>query len=437
MKKNILNSLFVSVFSLGLLCVASATDFSGDLLSKPSRFFEIKIDSDTMAANNLFGLKDVLTKNVKVDLQEMVDNMSDDGFSLGAYNKESVFINMNFSSRFRFSIFTDVESSMRFNISKDLFDILGSGISIDDTKSIDIKSYGDVFYDMGFSLQTIIKDFGIKLTPTYFIPLVYLPKTTGNATMYMKSNGEISAQAYANVDVYTAVSMENYIDNDDSNKELDLDIAEILSNGGFDMSLELEKNWLECLNAGLYTRIPIIPGKLNYKMSTIAYADFLEKNLMEFITDKDKEKPEPKTGHVKPSTYNEEHENEEDGFEYSEETYKAYRPLKFGLNATYMPWGPWLKIQPSLGFAIRSPYTGEAMFYPEYALDIRLSVLKRIFNFNVGTAYRSQIFQHYFGFGLNFRVLEIVSQVSMCGTDFLSTFHTAGYGAFVGVRIGF
>ena len=437
MRKHITASFFAPLLAVLPLSAAFSTDFSGDLLSRPSRAFEIGMDADFAFANNTFGLKDILTKNVKVDFQQMTDDMPKSGFTLGFHDTEKTFINLNASSRFRFSLFTGVESSGIFNISKDFFDIFGSGIDVGETKKIDITTYADVFYDLGFSFQTIVMGYGIKLTPAYYVPLIYVPKTTATARMTTNKDGLIHAYTEAMLDVYTAVDMENYIDSDaDGDKEID--IQDILSNGGFDLSLEIERNWLHGLNAGLYTRIPIRPGTLNYKMSTLVYADFKEENLMNFVTDSDHEPKEKSSGHVKPSTYNpKNHDDEEKGFEYTEDSYRAYRPLKFGLNATYMPWGQWFKIQPALGFGIRGPYTGDAVFYMEYALDFRISVLHRIFNMNFGTAYQNQIFQHRFGLAINLRALEIISQVSMCGTSFLSTFRTAGYGALVGVRIGF
>ena len=421
MKKFLLTSLSAFVLLSHSIFYLSATTFSGDLLSKPHRIFEIGIDSNTMIANNLLGVKDVLTKNVEIDLEALSDRLPSSGFSFGTYNHERVFLDLNVSSRFRFSIFTDVESSFRFNISKDLFDILSSGISVGETKSIDVDSYADVFYDMGFSFQTIVKGYGIKITPSYYVPLVYVPKTTANAKLTTNKSGLIRADAEANVDIYTAVNMHDFMENGKSASDIDFNVADILSNGGFDFSLEIERNWLHGLNAGLYTRIPLTGGTLNYKMSTRVWAYFYEKNALGYLN---------KT---------EEHGNDSghDDFVYTEESYKAYRPLKFGINATYMPFGAWFKIQPALGFAIRNPYTTDSVFYPEYSLDLNFSLLRQFFNVNLSTAYQKQIFQHRFGFGLNFRAIEIISQISMCGTSFMSTFHTRGYGAFVGARIGF
>lgn len=434
MKKTIITSVFAFMLSSFTVLSLAATEFSGDLLSKPHRAFEIGINTNTSLSNNTFGLEDILVKEIKIDLQKMVSDMPDSGFDLALLNKEKVYIDLNASSRFRFSFFTDLESSMHFNISKDFFSILGSGISVDKEKNIDISLCADSFFDIGTSFQTIIKGYGVKITPTYFVPLFYVPNTSFKSSYLSKSNGEITFNAKADVDIYTAIDMEGYVDNGD--KHSDFDIGEVLSNGGFDFSFEIERNWLHGLNAGLYTRIPMVAGKLNYRMTTTAYASFHEENLMDFITDSNKKLEDVKSGHVKPSTYNDKHENEEEGYDFYQDSFKAYRPLKLGLNATYMPWGNWLKIQPSLGFAVRNPYTQYAKFYPEYSLDLNLSLLASFLGFQFGTAYQSQVYQHRFGMSLNIHAVELVAQVSMCGTSFISTFHTVGYGAFAGVRIG-
>ncbi len=413
--------LAYSLFSVLAVTALSATTFSGDLLSKPHRIFQVGVDSKVMIANNLFGVEDILTKNVEVDLQKMADSLPNYGFAFSIYEHERVFVDLNISSRFRFSVFSDLESSGRLNVSKDLFDLLGSGISVGDTKTVDVEGFADVFYDMGFSFQTIIKGYGIKFTPSYYVPLVYVPKTKASAKVTTNKNGLIRTDAEANVEIYTAVSMHDFMEDEKTADNLNLNTADILSNGGFDFAIEVERNWLHGLNAGLYTRIPLTGGTLNYKMSSRFWAYAYETNTLGYLNKSEEHKADK--GH--------------DDFVYTEESYKAYRPLKFGLNATYMPFGDWFKIQPALGFAIRAPYTSEALFYPEYALDLNFSVLKHIFNFNLSTAYQQQVFQHRFGFALNLRALEILAQISMCGTGFMSTFHTAGYGAFAGVRIGF
>ena len=417
MKKFFKISAFAA--SLAVLSLPAFTaEFDTDILAKPHRIFEIGVDSNTAIANNLLGLKDI-KKDIVIDLRKIADDMRGSGFNLGFMNQERYFMNLNISSRFRFGVFAEVEATTHLNISDDLFDLLGSGIKVGDTKTVDVTAYADVFANIGASFQTIISGYGIKITPTYCVPLVYAPRTRATGRLITNKDGLIRAEAEANVDIYTAVDMQGFIEDDES---LDVNVADILSNGGFDLTLDVDRNWFHGFNAGLYTRIPIVAGTLNYKMHTRAWMDYEVDNLLDSVLSDDLpdfEKPEY------------------EDFTYSKDTYKAYRPLKLGLSASYSPFGQWFKIQPSVGFAVRNPYSGDAVFYPEYALDLQLSLLKRIFNFNFGTAYQSQIFQQRFGFSLNFRALEILARASLCGTSFKACFNHDGYGVLVGVRVGF
>ena len=130
MKKTLSTSLFSFIFSIIAISAGYSVEFSGDLLSKPHRIFEIGFDSSANFANNTLGLNDVLTKNIEIDLQKMASDMPKSGFDIGLNDYEKAFVNLNISSRFRFSFFTELESSVNLNVSKDLFDILGSGIEL-------------------------------------------------------------------------------------------------------------------------------------------------------------------------------------------------------------------------------------------------------------------------------------------------------------------
>ena len=175
------------------------------------------------------------------------------------------------------------------------------------------------------------------------------------------------------------------------------------------------------MNAGLYARIPVVAGKLKHKMSTRVWAYFYETNALGYLNDTEEHKKD----------------HGRDDFTYSSANYSVHRPLKLGLNASYTPYGEWFKIQPALGIAVRNPYSSDAIFYPEYALDLRFGFLRQVFNFNIGTAYQNQIFQQRLGFALNLRALEIITQASLCGTTLKTSFSRHGYGALVGLRIGF
>lgn len=420
MRRLLRAAFFISIFSFVLVSPVLSEVGEGDLFSKPHRFFEFGIDTNFIFANSSFGLKDVMKEHIEIDLKKISHEMPSSGFKLGFQNSEKVFFDLNLSSRFRFSFFTELESSSHFAISKSLFDLLADGIAVGQSKKVDMTGYSDVFFDVGASFQTIINYFGVKITPTYFIPLVYIPKTKAKASLMTTEGGLIKGEAEADLDIYTAVDMYDFMEDEKSVDNLDLNVAKLLSSGGFDLSFEIERNWIHALNVGLYTRIPVLPGTLKHKMNTRVWAYFYETNALGYLDNT--ESHEKKHGH--------------DDFTYSGANYKVWRPLRLGLNATYMPFGEWMKIKPRLGFAVREPYSGNAIFYPEYALDFHFSFMRRIFNFNLGTAYQSQIFQHRFGISLNFRMFEIVTQASLCGTDLKASFDRNGYGAMFGVRFG-
>lgn len=412
MIKRIITFIALSIFSISAIFAD---------LYKPHRIFEIGIDGDIAAANSSVALKDILTKNLVIDLPKISSEMPDDGFKFSLFNKENFFMNLNVSSRFRFGLFTSIEASSNMNISKDLFDLLGDGFSVGDSKTVDVKGQGDVFMSIGASFQTIIKNYGVKITPAYVVPLVYVPSTTASGTLKTDSSGLIKMEAEANLDIYTAIDMEKFMENGKNFSDLELNAANILSNGGFDLTLEVERNWLHGLNAGAYIRIPMIPGTLKYKMSTRVYASIYETNALGYI--RGSEEHGKDYGH--------------DDFSYSSANYKVFRPFKFGFNASYAPFGEWFKIQPLLGFGLRNPYSSDIVFYPEYALDLIVCDPLQIVNFSVGTAYQEQIFIQRMRLGFNFRVLEIYTQIGLCGTNLKASFERNGYNASIGLRLGY
>lgn len=390
-------------------------------LYKPHRIFEIGFDSELLFANSSFGLKDVMKKKLEIDLQQISSDIPKDGFKFNLNERELFLINLNASSRFRFGFYTGVESYSNLSISKSLFDLLSDGLAVGESHTYDVSGCSDMFFDVGLSFQTIIMGYGVKFNPTFFVPLVYVPKTKANAKVSSSSDGLIRADAEANVDIYTAVDMHDFMEIKKTPENIDVSAGKLISNSGFDFSMEIERNWLHGLNAGLYARIPVVAGKLKHKMSTRVWAYFYETNAFGYLNDTEEHKKD----------------HGRDDFTYSSANYAVHRPLKLGLNASYTPFGEWFKIQPAIGIAVRNPYTSDAIFYPEYALDFRFAFLWQIFNFNVGTAYQNQIFQQRFGFALNLRAVEIITQASLCGTNLKSCFSRYGYGALVGLRIGF
>ncbi len=386
---------------------------------KPNRYFEIGVDAEAGAANNYFSTSNLLVKDLVLDFNQIASDISDDGLQFAANTHDKVFMNLNIGEKCMLSFFGGVDAAGSFNISHDLFEFLAEGIDIGQTRKVDVTGQFESFIHAGVSLQTKIKGFAVKVSPSYFVPLFYIPETTATGSLSTKATGEIQAYASAPIEIYSCVSLQGILDDSESPE---VAVGEIMSNGGFDLSLALERRWLTSLDAGIFTRIPIIPGKLPYKATTSYYASFETNGVLAKLSDSEEHTSDH--GHT--------------DWEYFEDSHKLHRPLKVGLNASYRPMGgaKWLRINPMAGLAVRNPYTSDSEVYLEYSLDMLLSIFN-IVNFTVGTSYLDEVFYQKAGIGFNFRVIEIICQARLAGTDFTTSFSGTGASAYAGVRIGF
>ncbi len=415
MKKLLLTSLFV------LLSVSLSAE-----LYKPHRVVEVGVDAEGGFSNNYLAATEILVKDLVIDLQKMSNDVPDSGWNIDLYGKEKNFLNINAGTAFRLGFSAGVEACGNLNLSHDFFDFLSSGYSVGDTMKIDLDTYGDVFVTGSVSLGTRIKGLGIKLTPSYYVPVIYIPKTTGTVSCTTNEAGEIVAHAQADFSVYSAFDLSRFLEGDDyenvDDTELNQQIQESLSNGGFDFLVELEYPLAGSrFELGAFARVPLLPGKVSYKASRSISADFYQSNFLGVLNDE--------------STSENSHDFGE--FTYSAEEKKVYRPMRLGLEAVWRPLGSWLEIRPMGACVIRSPYVAdERIIYPEYSLDANIK-LKEILALSIGTAYLDQVFIQRAGFMLNARLFEVKTQLAMRSGSFDRSFMGAGLGAYLGVRMGF
>lgn len=406
----------IVTFVFGLLIFSQ---LSADLY-KPHRKFEYGIDAEVEASNNNFKLADIMVKNLVLDVQKMADTVPSQGLILDFHMKEKFYVNMNFSSRMRMSIYAGVEAGGYLNLDKKLFDILSKGVSLYENKKFTAEVYTDVFCETGFSYQTLIKNFGVKIAPALYVPVVYVPSTEATATLSMSSDGKIMAKAVAPVSVYTVVDMEKFIEDGHKAKDININAGDILKSCGFDLAFEVERNFLEGLNASVFGRIPLIPSKLKHKIDTNLNAYCYETNALGVMQEQEV--------HDFDYSY--------DDFVYSSSSYNVFRPLKFGIQASYRPHGEWITIQPRLNIVLRDPYSSaNRIIYPEYNLTTILS-LYRTFGISAGSGYENRVFNHQLGIMLNFRAFEVDAKVGTCGADFFNSFKLSGASGYVGIKIG-
>lgn len=418
-----------------LFLIFSFLNFAFADLYEPHRIFEVGSDTEALAANSHFKLKEIMVKDLVIDVQDWYDQMPDAGLSFATHVQERAFMNINATSHFRLGFFAGVEANGFASLDKDFFKLLAEGLDLDEDETFELNYYAAAFADAGFSFQTLIRGFGVKISPAIYVPLVYMRPAKAKAHLETSSSGKISVEASAPVEIFTAVDMKGTFDDEDEDEEDEdpesdsgekwydeLEAAELLKNAGFDLSFEVERNFFHGFNASVFGRIPILPGKLKHKMSTNLNAYFYETNVLGFIEDEELEAHD--------------WDCNTDDLRCSDANEKVFRPMKLGLQASYRPFGKWITLRPRFDLVMRDPYSSDWKIFPEYDLTAEFSLFD-IFALSIGSGYDYRIFSQHLGIMMNFRSVEILAKVSLASTDFVNSFKYAGAGGFVGVRIGF
>lgn len=401
------------ILSLTALCVFSSL---GAELYVPNRYVELGVEASAGASNNLYGAPDILQETITIDLKKIADSLGRNGFVIDAFADTSAFFNLNLGPKFRLGIFANVSGSAFVGVGKEFFEVLADGWNFGETKEFSATAYGDLFVNVGASFHTtIFEKYGITIIPTYVMPVAYADDASAKVDFFTDESGTIKASAEASFALHTAFDLEDFSVESATDK-----ISDLVTRGGFDLGFLVERPTIKSLDVGIYGRIPIIPGRLNYKTTRTMAATFTEDNLIQRITDGE----------------DFDYEYDEGETEYSKDTKYVFRPLRLGLEAAWHPFGNWCVFRPKVGLAVRHPYGKKAIFYPEYALDANLTLFK-VLGFQFGTAYEDRIFVQRAGIMLNARIFQIDVKALFRSEDFINSFRLAGAGAYVGLRVGF
>lgn len=397
-----------------LMSLSSLVAFAD--LYTPARFIEVGVQANAGVSNNYFLAPDYLQKEIVFDLHKIAQELPADGLELDAVVNAKTFLHIAVSRNTQLDFFTAVEGSGYVNISHELFDLLGEGYSVGDHKSIDISGHADVFASTGMSLYKRINGFGVTVTPSFFIPVAYVVDATATVEVQNTDAGKVTATATAPVDVYTVVDAENIKDKGMTSDQL----SEAVKSGGFDIALCVEKQVLDSLDAGVFTRIPVVPGRMKHKMTANMYAYYTENKLLGYLDE----------------THADESGHGVDDIVYSSASLLVHRPFRLGAELAWRPFGQWMTFRPMLACAARNPYTSSMQWMLEYALSAELDILK-VLRFKAETALQNQVFVQSVAVAVNARLLEIDLGCALRGADFTRSFDYSGAGAYVCVKAGF
>lgn len=403
-----------------------ASSFAFSEIHEYNRRVEFGMEAEAGFSNNAISASDVLVKELVIDLQEFDDKLPRHGLTTEFMLYENNYFNMDFGGKFRLGFFAGASGSGYLNLGKGIFDFLAKGLEVGDSYEAEMSIYTDLYITTGASFRTNIGGLGITVKPTYFVPLVYIPNTKASFSWDTSSSGKLQAKAKANLSVYSAVNLEKLFgDGEEDNGDDDLvikdEIMSALSRGGVDLTFGVEYPFIgRVLEAGIYGRIPMIPGKLDYSMSKEINATVYtsENGLIDVINGNS-----PET------------ECEIGDTAYSDEPYKLHRPLKFGLEGVYRPHGNTFLVYSMLGFAMRSPFSSSVKMYPEYAL----TGTAKFYNFlglTLGMKYTDMAFSNQLNLMINTRIFELDTGVALRSPHFFRSFTGAGASVYVALKFG-
>lgn len=401
------------------------------------RFFELGFDITAEASENIISVPEIFTKNILIDFKKIADGMGDEGMLINAAGNGKFFLNTKVGKNSRFGLFVDADASARLGLSKEIFTFLGYGNELDTPIVTDLNINAQAFTEVGFSVKSKIRKFTFKVTPSYYLPVLYLPQPKdASCTVETQSDGNITADINANFDLYSVFDLSKVFDS--SLNFLGVDsvlsslsssnsITEILQQGGFDLTATLEYPLFRTFDVGAYARIPVIPARLIYSASgSVSYSAKVEPILDSYSSG----------GSVSCKT-------EGPTFTdvvFGSDSYTVNRPLRFGLEGAWKPFGSWCTFYPSAGFAANNPFGDDfnwkTSLYPEYNLtaDLRLAY---VLGLNFTTAYKQQIFIQKVGLVFNARIFELDVNVASSSASFAKSWLVSGLQANVGIRLGF
>ncbi|MCR5046907.1 MAG: hypothetical protein K6A42_10050 [Treponema sp.] len=390
------------------------------------RFVEFGTSVNLTVSENAMPLADIFKKHLVLDLKKIYSGMSKDGVTVTAASNEEFYFDCNFS-KFGLGTHLGFGLNMRMNLSKDLFKVLES-VRPGEVYGGDANFWAESFATFSVPVRFNINKWKIKITPSYFVPLIYVPYTTVSGSAVNGNDGSITVRAVAPLEIYTISEFKglikdgefttDFIDKFDSNALL----SSIANSGGIDLSAAVEYPLLDTLDVGGYLAAPLLPGRLRHKITTTATLSVHTDSLMRMIIDKEDAET---TAELSDASY-------------SDANYIVNRPLRLGAECAWRPIGKWLTLRGLLGFCLRNPFGNDVSvksFYPEYRLGVDVVALG-IFGLSLSTEYKSKVFAHGLDIMLNFRAVEFDISAAVCSSNFVQSFKGEGVAAGFGVKFG-
>lgn len=406
---------------LSIICALCIVTFAFAEIDPPHRYFEIGTEVHVGVSNNWFSVPDFFQETLVVDLNKMADNLSS-GLTLDALLDARVNVAINGGKVFRMNIFAGAYGQGMVNISQEMLEFLANGNANTPNNTITAELGTDInaYVEAGVRFQSIIKNLGISVTPTVFVPVAYVPQVVATGKVEPQEDGSMIATGKADIKAYSVVPL-----NDPTN----IDINALLKDVGVDFSIGAQYAILPSLDVGLEVlHIPALAASLRNEASFSLNADYkVNPVLNSAMGDTDTD-----------GKYF------EGSYEMSEITYttltepkKIRRPIEAVLMTEWRPFGEWFDVNGSAGYVFGENHNFKFAVGAGFHL-LRMSKLGgHMLDFNIKSGYQDRIWTQQAQLIWNLRALELEFNVSSRSANFLSSFMGTGLGAGFALRVGF
>ncbi|MCR4579122.1 MAG: hypothetical protein K5681_02125 [Treponema sp.] len=398
--------LAVLIITAALFCTSV---FSKGFFEK--RFFEYKMSVPVSFSNNLIALNDIMKEEVVIDLKKMAENLPNDGFALNMAVKPNFGINLNIAA-VTVGVCAGLDVYGKVNLSKGLFDFLGTGMQVGDTLDITLSPVMDIYAYSEVNVGIKFSRFNLYVRPAVFSPIVSISESSGGISIVNNEDGSITMSSNVDVGIYSFLDLSQGFENIDIQEFA----ANIYKNLGFDLAMGMSMPFSKSLVVSADARIPIVPATMKNK-----YSMLFESETTLSLSDTSSFNFEMPSPEFNPS---------------SGENYKLNRPLRVLGYVDFYPLGNFVDLRLGGGIGIYHPFMSSAKFYPQYYAGITFNLIN-ILKASLSTEYTEQVFIHQLGAVVNIRLVEIDAGISMQSTDFAKSWLVSGFGAYLVVCVGF
>ena len=394
--------IFLS-FAIFLPLYVQADDQPGKKKSNFARqHFEIGFGADAGVANDFFRLNDIFQKNLVLDMNQIDDNMSENGINLKAVLLGDFFItvkNINIAGgKWNFGISSVVSGSFTGNIPKNLATFIAEGNANQNSFSGMFSVNGALFADAGLDVSAEFGKLRVGVRPALYTPLFFVPKSGINYTL--DTTEGLSLTTYGGIDIYSPFVKDG---------ELKFG-SDISFDGRFGLFSFLDLG-------GSISNIPLVPtnvqNRMRLTMSGLDDWGFTGQDLID----------------------GEGFDSFDVEFTESYDVYakRVFRPLRFDVFARYKPFSSeFFVITPNIGFSVD---INEKQGFFNTGVEARLNI-NDLFVPYFSMGYGEGLWKHRLGFALNLRAFELGLEASLQSQTFVSSFQAKGVGVNLGIRFG-